>query len=99
MYASEKIEITSVLPEPILGKFYLKLDQTKKIFIKKKFKYVLTILGKMGGLTQGLLILLFIIVYPVREVLYYRKLINENFHVCVKRSDVREAMGLPMLKH
>jgi hypothetical protein len=35
-------------------------------------------------------------VIPVREVLYYRKLINSMFNVCLKSDDVRLAMGLPV---
>jgi hypothetical protein len=53
------------------------------------------ILGKMGGLASGLIAIFTIVVYPFREVLYYRKLINENFHVCTKKSDIQEAIGFP----
>lgn len=50
----------------------------------------------LGGLFNGLKFGFLLLVLPIREILYYRKLINTNFNVCLKRDDVRFAMGLPV---
>jgi hypothetical protein len=58
------------------------------------YKNVFTILGKLGGFMNGILLLMFLIVYPIREVLYYRKLINEMFTVCLTPEDFKKTMGV-----
>ena len=89
-------QITSVSREEEILRMNLRLDQTQKLYIKKKFKSVLGILSKVGGLFQGLMLFMFALVYPFREVLYYRKLINTMFNVCVTTEDIEEAIGLQM---
>jgi hypothetical protein len=48
----------------------------------------------LGGFSKGITILLLIIVLPVREVLFYRKLINYMFSVCYKETQLATAMQI-----
>jgi hypothetical protein len=83
-YFDQKTEIEALRPEN--GKLLsmrLKLDQTQKIFIKKKYKSFFDVISTLGGLFNGLKFGFLLLVLPVREILYYRKLINTNFNVCL----------------
>jgi hypothetical protein len=64
------------------------LDENQKIHIHKSYKNILKIFSNIGGLMHGLMIFFMILVYPVREVLYYKKLINEMFTVCLTEDDL-----------
>ncbi len=43
---------------------------------------------------NGLMIFFFLIVYPFREVLYYKQLINEMFTVCLTQEEFKKSMGI-----
>lgn len=74
----------------------IRLDRSMIIVITKEFKTLLDLLAYLGGVSKGIGILLLMMVVPVREVLFYRKLINHMFSVCVDEKQIQLALSMKM---
>lgn len=48
----------------------------------------------IGGISKGLGILLLVVVYPFREILFYKKCINHMFNVCLDERQIHSAVEL-----
>jgi hypothetical protein len=68
--------------DPIIASLILRNNLIDKVVITKKFQTLLNVLAFIGGISKGIGMILLIFVFPVREVLYYRKLMNDMFRVC-----------------
>ena len=69
--------------EEVMLELRLKKDAVSRVIITKKFQTLSDLVAFIGGFSKGITILLLMLVLPVREVLFYRKLINYMFSVCV----------------
>lgn len=72
----------------------LKIDGYSKVVITKTFKSYSDAIAFMGGFSKSISIFLMILVWPVREVLFYKKLLNQMFSVCVDKKQVYEAFNI-----
>ena len=52
------------------------------------------VLTRFGGLSKAITLFILILVIPIREVLYYRKLMNKTFNICVNSDQVKTAMEI-----
>jgi len=77
---------------------YIKLDRRSTVVITKNYYNIFTILSYLGGLFNAAMIISLIIVMPVRELKFYKKLINTMFNVCIEQIHIRMAMGLPIFE-
>ena len=87
-------EILSVGREGPLLSLRMKIDKTSKIVITKTFKSYADAVAFIGGFSKSIGLFLFIFVWPVREVLFYKKLINEMFSVCVDKKQCKTALEM-----
>lgn len=51
------------------------------------------IVSFLGGLFKGISVFLFVLLWPFREIMYYKKLINNMFSVCTTEDDLQKAFG------
>lgn len=77
----------------------VRLDRSTIVVINKEFKTILDLLAYIGGISKGIGILLLMLVLPVREVLFYRKLINHMFSVCVDEKQIQIALGMKIMEN
>jgi hypothetical protein len=80
--------------EEMMLEILLKKDPVSRVVITKKFQTLSNLVAFLGGFSKGVAILLFACVFPVREVLYYRKLINYMFSVCFTDDQIQTAMNI-----
>lgn len=59
--------------------------------VKIRYRGLLSALSFMGGLFKGMSFFFFILIWPFREILYYKKLINTMFDVCSDADDLTNA--------
>jgi hypothetical protein len=74
----------------------IKLDLNSEIFITKKYGSVMDLLSFVGGLYNGIRIIFLLMVYPIREILYYKTLINGTFNVCLEEEQIMIGLELMM---
>jgi hypothetical protein len=72
--------------------FEIFFENKEKEVIFQEFQSALSLLAFLGGLWKGLNVLFLLVVYPVGEVSYYKKLINSMFSVCLNMTDLNHAM-------
>ena len=82
-YLSDEQEITTSYEENEVLQLSLKMDRNSQVLIKKKYKSIFSLFAYVGGLSKGIAIFFAILIFPVREVLYYQNLINNMFNVCL----------------
>lgn len=82
--------ISTFKDDPDLMILELEIDKNSFVEVEKKFKSIVNLLAFIGGLSKGIIILMLICVFPVREIIYYKKLINHMFNVCLdeKQADL-----------
>lgn len=80
--------------DPIIANLKLKFENLNKVIITKKFQTLLNLLAFIGGISKGIGMILLIFVFPVREVLYYRKLMNDMFRVCCDEEQITLATDM-----
>lgn len=88
MYLSNIQRIVSVTEDPEILELSLEIDNNSEVLITKKFQTLAKLLSFVGGLSQGITLILMIFVFPVREVLYYQQLMNDMFNVCLNENQV-----------
>ena len=72
----------------------LKIETTEQVLITKKFTSLLDLCAFLGGFSKGIGLILMVMVIPVREVLFYRKLMNHMFSICINREQLKVALSL-----
>ena len=72
----------------------LELDLYSSVVITKTYHNILDSMAYVGGISKAIGILVFLFVWPVREVLFYKQLINQMFSVCLDKRQVNTAMKL-----
>ena len=90
------LAVNSEIQSSVVISMNLVLDQSQVTSISKTFFSLTSVVAYVGGFIKGITMFLLMIIYPIREVLFYKKLINTMFNVCLKNEDVRRAMGLPV---
>jgi hypothetical protein len=86
--------ISTDFEDPIIANLKLKYENLDKVIITKKFQTLLNVLAFIGGISKGIGMILLIFVFPVREVLYYRELMNDMFSVCCDVEQINIATNL-----
>lgn len=99
MYLRNDIEIVSTIREHIFLELTITIDQFSKILINKELVTMVNVLATFGGLSKSLAILFLILVFPVREVLYYQRLINDTFNICVDQFQLETAIEIMTKSH
>lgn len=79
---SSNEQIIDFSPQKNLLLLELKILPDTKLVIKKTIFQFYHFLSLIGGLMKGTTFFIFIFVWPFREILYYRKLVNEMFVLC-----------------
>lgn len=74
----------------------MKIDLNFEVFLTKRFKTVMHILSFLGGLSNGVGLVFLFLVIPIREILYYKKLIDDTFNVCY--DDEQLYLGLELMQ-
>ena len=82
-FLSSEQQITSSYREKDILHLLLRVDRNSKVLIKRKYKSIFSLFAYIGGLSRGMAMVFAILVFPVREVLYYQNLINNMFNVCL----------------
>ena len=82
--------------EKVILRLQLEVDNLSKRTITKKFKSLMDVLAYLGGVSKGVSLFFLILVLPVREVLFYRKLINYMFSVCCDERQIEIALSMQM---
>lgn len=59
--------------------------------VKMRYRSLLSALSFMGGLFKGMSFFFSVLIWPFREILYYKKLINSMFDVCSDVDDLTNA--------
>lgn len=72
----------------------LKIDQSKNTIIQIQNSSLFSMVAMFGGFSKGFTLLLFFFVFPIREIKYYRQLINSMFSVCMTPEQVETAMKI-----
>lgn len=72
----------------------LSLDRGNIVRITLQYQSLSDLIAFLGGLSKGLGLLLFVLVFPIREIQYYRKLINSMFSVCMTPNQINTALSL-----
>jgi hypothetical protein len=75
--------IPSTDDDPVLMELNLKTDLSSIVKIRMKYQSISDLVAFLGGFSKGLSLFLFVLVFPFREIKYYRKLINSMFSVCM----------------
>lgn len=86
--------LESLITRESFLEFRLELDQYSKVVINKEYRNYLDSLAYLGGISRAIGVLLFIFVWPVREILFYRDLINQMFSVCADKTQILTAMDM-----
>lgn len=95
IYLRTELDIVSINKEnENMLELNLKHDDTSKVVITKEFQSLSDLLAYLGGYSQGMMILMLILVFPVREISYYRKLINAMFSVCLNQRQLELAIKI-----
>ena len=95
MFLRNDMDIVSInKDEEIMLELRLKHDRVSRVIITKNFKTLSDLVAFLGGFSKGVTILLLIIVLPVREISYYRKLINHMFSVCHNEEQITAAIKI-----
>ena len=76
-------------PAEQLKEIRITLEKEKKIFVKKSLYRLTDFLSLFGGMIKGSSLIMFVLYWPIRELLYYRKLINEMFIVCSDQAEFK----------
>ena len=91
-FLSDEQEITSSYREGEILHLSLRMDRNSQVLIKKRYKSIFRLFAYIGGLYKGIAIFFGILVFPVREVLYYKNLINNMFNVCLDQKQKEIAL-------
>lgn len=94
-YLGKYSDVLSVGQNHRIAEIRITLDKHMKVFVQKGYYSMFGIIAFLGGFFEGVYIMLFLIVFPIREVLYYKTLINTNFSVCQDINELSRAFGLP----
>lgn len=95
MFIRTENDIVSInKDEEVMLELRLKKDSVSRVIITKKFQTLSDLVAFLGGFSKGITILFLILVLPVREVLYYRKLINYMFSVCLNEKQLTTALSI-----
>lgn len=94
--STEVLSVRKSNPGESFASVHIELDKTNKVIVTKEFQNLFTLFAMFGGLSKGITLLLFICVFPVREMMYYRKLMNETFNVCTDKEQLTSALEIMM---
>lgn len=86
-------EVIGINPEIELLRLQVTLNDFEKRFVELRMKTISNVLAYLGGLFKGVSMFFLILVWPVREVLYYKKIINSLFTVCLDFQELQKMMG------
>ena len=92
VYQRSQEQILSLNPKEKILEISIELDRISKALIIKKYKTILDLLAYMGGFSKGIAMVLMVLVIPVREVLYAKKLINHMFNICLTEEQINSAV-------
>ena len=88
VYQKDTAEIVSLNTDRYFFRIDVELDSDLGIQVKKDYANFAGLLSYLGGLFKGVSFVFLIIVWPFREVQFYRKLINQMFIVCETVDDL-----------
>ena len=99
MFLRNEEQLVSIKPQKHFLELRLEMDKISEVLITKKYKSLSNILAFIGGFSKGISILLMLFVFPVREVIYYKRLINAMFNVCLNEHQLDLAYKMLSVGH
>lgn len=93
-FVGEKTDLISTDSSQYFLKARLIYDTKKFIKITKVYDSLMSVLSFVGGLFKGMSMIFLCAAWPIREVEYYKQLINMMFNVCETQKDIEKAFRL-----
>ena len=93
LFLRDHSDVTSLQTTDYFLKAKVVFDFSSMFETKKNYQSVINLLSFLGGLFKGLSALFLVIIFPVREILFYKKLINDMFNVCEDLNDLEKAFS------
>ena len=93
-YSGYHAEILGVGINENIAEIRLDLNKIDEIKIRKNYYSFFGVIAFMGGLVKAVSFILLAIVFPIREIIYFKTLINTNFNVCQSVEDLTKALGV-----
>ena len=78
--------------DPLLYELTLTIDKKHKIYFTKHLESLIEVIAYLGGLSRGISFFFLFLIFPIREMLYYRKLMNTIFNICRKEDHIKVAL-------
>jgi len=94
LYKNVNEHLTDLNPEKELLTVEMNVVEDRKIFVEKKIYQFQDFLSLIGGLMKGATVFMFVIIWPFREILFYKKLTNEMFYLCSDQTDIESIMKM-----
>ena len=94
LFKYERENLLSLAPKGEIGQIRFRLDPNRKIFTHRKLYQLKDAISFLGGLMKGLTVFVFIIVWPFREISFYRTLVNEMFRICDKPEKMKKMVNI-----
>jgi len=82
--------IREVYPSAEIFRINLELNFYTKIYIKKEYRNLMSLVSYLGGLFKGFSTFFMIIVYPFREIWFYKKLVDSVFDICSDKDQLQQ---------
>lgn len=76
----------------LISQIQIKVNRYSRLYLEKEYSSIINSLAFLGGLFKGISMLFFVMVWPVREALFYKHLINNIFLVCDSADDLALAI-------
>lgn len=90
IFEKEIETLGKISPKEVFKTIKLTLNKDVRINVEKNLYKLTDVLSKFGGMMKGATMFIFVIYWPIRELMYYRKLINEMFLVCSDQKEFKK---------
>lgn len=81
-FEKDSERVSDIHPTKLLSTIVISLNSQERIYVKKSLFKIKDFISSFGGLMKGATVFFFFIYWPIREIMYYRKLVNETFLLC-----------------
>ena len=94
IYREYHESVDKINPEMRLMSIKVSVDKKKRIYVEKIFYQFQHLLSGIGGLLKGATVMIWICIFPFREILYYKKLANEMFILCTEQKKFSKIVNM-----
>ena len=86
--------VNDINPQTRYLSFNVGVIKDRKIYVQRNIYSFKQFLSSVGGLMKGASVFILIFVYPFREILYYKKLVNEMFVICSRPENLSQVVKI-----